>query len=1007
MNTKDTAVLETKVGGASQTLQDIEAIRDKVRDLKQSTLELNAAKAQQDAQIQKNKATLNAYEKQLADANRTVAKASEKNIELGQKLSDLENKNQKGSDQWNRLSAAINENNAKIAEAESVIKDVTVKHNELLAVQKEEIGTRNGLNKQIRENNLKVKEQVAEMNRLNGTLDITEMSYNQLSAKAMQLRRELNNTSKAADPEQWNRLDKELGDVERQMEKVRAGSKQTSNEMSGLKGVVSKVSLAIKGFIIYEALRYLKDLVVAVFNVRKEFAKYGVTLQNALQSHLKSVIAMKMLKDLALETTFEFDQLTESYIKMVNRGIIPSKNEIIKLGDLAESQGKSMDQLVEGLLDAQTGEFERLKEFGIRASKEGDKVKFSFRGITTEVQFTDKAIKDYIISLGNLEGVQGTMKVQMSELTGLSSNLSDEWKQLLNSLGELLEPVFKGILKFTTALIKSSKELVDYLDLVISTKRKLKNLEEGVAINAYDDTLNQVDFMVEKLVKKGMDKRKATEISVNALRKQINSELVKEQETLNNLENKLFYGLISKNDKYLQSTRSRVNTLNAEITALDDKLSSVSGSGDKNTELTDKDSAKKAEAAEKAALKARMDAIDQYIIEKKTKLTQDLLDGKMMYEEYNLEMQALELENLNKKLEVHGLDAEARKKIELDVLEYKKKIMDQEFEEYLKNNEKKGRAQKEEEEKEKKHLSKLNSELQSYIEELDKKRQKEIEKKTAMFETLSDFGTDLGQIVGDALAGTEDSFAEIMGNILLLGLDTLRQITTMAIAERTIKNIATLGPLGLAKAAGEIALINAAFYAVKGLIKKPSVSGASSSTSSKTDSKSGSRVVGLASGGYMPVTRAQDGANYMASYDPGRRGFVTQPTVLVGEAGPEFVVSNAGINNPTIRPLIDFIDASQRAGNIRTVDLNQIMRSRMAGFASGGFTNQQPATATEVVPASPATTADDTSLRPILTELLFLIRYLKDYGVDARVVYSQLEKVKNTIEKSKKIGSKG
>ena len=79
-----------------------------------------------------------------------------------------------------------------------------------------------------------------------------------------------------------------------------------------------------------------------------------------------------------------------------------------------------MDQLVEGLLDAQTGEFERLKEFGIRASKEGDKVKFSFRGITTEVQFTDKAIKDYIISLGNLEGVQGTMKVQMSELTGLS-----------------------------------------------------------------------------------------------------------------------------------------------------------------------------------------------------------------------------------------------------------------------------------------------------------------------------------------------------------------------------------------------------------------------------------------------------------------------------------------------------------------------------------------------------------------------------------------------------------
>lgn len=1005
MNTKDTAVLETKVGGASQTLQDIEAIRDKVRDLKQSTLELNAAKAQQDAQIQKNKATLNAYEKQLADANRTVAKASEKNIELGQKLSDLENKNQKGSDQWNRLSTAINENNAKIAEAESVIKDVTVKHNELLAVQKEEIGTRNGLNKQIRENNLKVKEQVAEMNRLNGTLDITEMSYNQLSAKAMQLRRELNNTSKAADPEQWNRLDKELGDVERQMEKVRAGSKQTSNEMSGLKGVVSKVSLAIKGFIIYEALRYLKDLVVAVFNVRKEFAKYGVTLQNALQSHLKSVIAMKMLKDLALETTFEFDQLTESYIKMVNRGIIPSKNEIIKLGDLAESQGKSMDQLVEGLLDAQTGEFERLKEFGIRARKEGDKVKFSFRGITTEVQFTDKAIKDYIISLGNLEGVQGAMKVQMSELTGLSSNLSDEWKQLLNSLGELLEPVFKGILKFTTALIKSSKELVDYLDLVISTKRKLKNLEEGVAINAYDDTLNQVDFMVEKLVKKGMDKRKATEISINALRKQINSELVKEQETLNNLENKLFYGLISKNDKYLQSTRSRVNTLNAEITALDDKLSSVSGSGDKNTELTDKDSAKKAEAAEKAALKARMDAIDQYIIEKKTKLTQDLLDGKMMYEEYNLEMQALELENLNKKLEVQGLDAEARKKVELDVLEFKKKMMDEEFEEYVELVDKKGKETEKERRKQATRLDQLADDLNAYVERINQSSSEAMEVRKNVGSAILDFASDLGQTLGESLTETEATFADVMGNILLLALDSLRQMVALSIAESTIRN-APKGPLGWAKAAAEIAIINAAFYAVKGIIKKPSVSSAKGSDSGNNDTETGSRVVGLASGGYMPVTRAQDGANYMASYDPGRRGFVTQPTVLVGESGPEFVVSNAGINNPTIRPLIDFIDASQRAGNIRTVDLNQIMRSRMAGFASGGFTNQQPATAPEAVPAAPATTADDTSLRPILTELIFLLRDLRKKGIDARVVYSQFEKTKEVIERSREIGGK-
>lgn len=1210
MNSKDTAVLETRVGGASQTMQDIQSIKDSLRDLKQETLELNAAKAQQDAQVQKNKASLNAYEKQLADANRTIVTATEKNKELTTKLTDLEKKNQQGSDQWNKLTSSITENNAKINEAETVIKDVTVKHNQLLSVQKEEINTRNGLSKQIRENNQKVKEQVVEMNRLNGTLDITEMSYSQLSAKSMQLRRELNNTSRAANPEQWDKLDKELGDVERQMDKVRAGSKRTSNEMNGLKGVVSKVSLAIKGFIIYEALRYLKDLVVAAFNVRKEFAKYGVTLENALQSHLKSVIAMRMLKDLALQTTFEFDQLTESYIKMVNRGIIPSKNEIIKLGDLAESQGKSMDQLVEGLLDAQTGEFERLKEFGIRASKEGDKVKFSFRGVTTEVQFTDKAIKDYIISLGNLEGVQGTMKVQMSELTGLSSNLSDEWKQLLNSLGELLEPVFKEILKFTTALINSSKELIDYLGLVISTKRKLKNLEEGVAVNAYDDTLNQVDFMVEKLVKKGMDKRKATELSVNALRKQINSELVKEQETLNNLENKLFYGLISKNDKYLKSTRSRVSTLNAEITALDDKLSSVSGSGgtDRDTKkelsefksamdirLQEMDNAHQLELAklkknklelsqteeeynigvlksEKEYQSKRIIALDEYkkkttdpktlakiaklnadaqndmltaeqkqggellsiaksnrdkllALEEtsyKTQLTvfqKQLAEKGITQEQFNALVLALETSSTDQRLKIAQgyladvvsvenitgtekakavtdanslvLDADlkaaqaraAQQKALQDLVkdfkgEFKLTTVGEDTALQLKVLEDTYTARKEmavkanmdtadldaayekaktnivQTEEDKRNQIKQQYGLLSMQEQFNIENELLKQQYDAGLINEEDFQKAKNKIKTDYLKKSFDYYSGLvsgafgalqdaeMANIdakydveieraqgnteevarlenekekkklevqkkyadVNFAIKASEIIANTAVA--IMKALAELGPIAGPIAAALMGVTGAAQLvtanAERNKIKNMTVGGTGSSSASGGGTRT---VTGLASGGYMPVTRAQDGANYMAAYDPGRRGFVSQPTVLVGESGPEFVVSNAGINNPTVRPLIDLIDSSQRAGTIRTVDLNQIMRTRMAGFASGGFTTVTE-TSTPDVPSVSGTTNTTPVDNRILNELIYLLRSLNTNGVRAWLVYSQFEKAKAKLEQSQKIGSK-
>ena len=48
-------------------------------------------------------------------------------------------------------------------------------------------------------------------------------------------------------------------------------------------------------------------------------------------------------------------------------------------------QDARLDDMVEAVADATTGEFERLKEFGIRASSQGDKVALTFRGVTTTV----------------------------------------------------------------------------------------------------------------------------------------------------------------------------------------------------------------------------------------------------------------------------------------------------------------------------------------------------------------------------------------------------------------------------------------------------------------------------------------------------------------------------------------------------------------------------------------------------------------------------------------------
>ena len=130
----------------------------------------------------------------------------------------------------------------------------------------------------------------------------------------------------------------------------------------------------------------------------------------------------------------------------VNRGVLPTQDEMTKLGDLASSQGKGFDQLTEAMLDAQTGEFERLKEFGIKASKSGDIVKLSFKGVTKEVKNNSDAITEALLQYGQMDGVAGSMEAVSKTLGGKISNLGDQWNTFLVQVGGESGEIFTGVL---------------------------------------------------------------------------------------------------------------------------------------------------------------------------------------------------------------------------------------------------------------------------------------------------------------------------------------------------------------------------------------------------------------------------------------------------------------------------------------------------------------------------------------------------------------------------------
>lgn len=346
------------------------------------------------------------------------------------------------------------------------------------------------LDEEIKKSNKTISTNNKLIGELEKKLDVTGLTMAQLRKKAKDLRQQLDQTVKSTHPEEYAELEAELAKVNNRMEELRGTGKYAQQQLTAFDKTMNMAKTAAKGFIAVQLVRYLKDVGMKSYETRKEYARFEATLRNATGSSEEAAKAMKMLQQLAKDTPASVSEWTESYIKLVNRGIKPTTDELTAMGDIAMSQGKDIDQFIEALLDAMTGENERLKEFGITASKNGKTTAYTFRGVTTEVQNTDMAIKNYILSLGKLQGVQGSMATQMNELAGLESNIGDQMESIYNKIGKKLEPAIKSFMgtlgrfmgTISKSLDSSGEKFDDQLNKVVSLQNGLLPL-----LNRYDE----------------------------------------------------------------------------------------------------------------------------------------------------------------------------------------------------------------------------------------------------------------------------------------------------------------------------------------------------------------------------------------------------------------------------------------------------------------------------------------------------------------------------------------
>lgn len=252
-------------------------------------------------------------------------------------------------------------------------------------------------------------------------------------------------------------------------------------------GLVTQAGAALKGF--------ATDIV----STTAKYEKLSALLANTLGGKQAGADAFKLLTDFAADTPFQLDELTASYLKLVNRGIKPTKEELIAFGDIAAAQGKSFDQFTEAVLDATTGEFERLKEFGIKASQAGDKVNLTFGNITKTVPKTGDAIKKALLEIRNeAPGIAGAMKVISNTVEGQLSNLADGFDRLKNSLGSGFQNNFKQIISEVSDLVGWLNDLVEVpVEEKLEAERVELNALFGILVDTNTENEVRVKVMQE------------------------------------------------------------------------------------------------------------------------------------------------------------------------------------------------------------------------------------------------------------------------------------------------------------------------------------------------------------------------------------------------------------------------------------------------------------------------------------------------------------------------------
>jgi len=273
------------------------------------------------------------------------------------------------------------------------------------------------------------------------------------------------------------------------------GLATAQGKVQGLGSSLGGLKTAIAGLATGFAVKGILDATLKMEGFKTTLTAYLGTQEQANQ-------AIERLSGLAKGLPQDVDDITESFIILQRNGIDTANESMTAFSKVAAGNSKTFGQLAEAVADALTGEFERLKEFGVKVSKENDQFAIRFADGSQKVVDSAAEVVEAVKAQGEEGGkfanvVAGPLSQAISNLRGIVFEVS-------SAFGEGFAPALAETASNISAALEANKEfiaslgtlvgegitaLIENLDIVIPliagfgaawTAVKLVNIAQGI-----------------------------------------------------------------------------------------------------------------------------------------------------------------------------------------------------------------------------------------------------------------------------------------------------------------------------------------------------------------------------------------------------------------------------------------------------------------------------------------------------------------------------------------------